>query len=143
MTGTVPVCNTRTVLSPCINWPKVRKQDGRAMIKRRYAYRVLWEEANGPLPQSTVLHHLCENKACVNLEHLEPTTQSTHMKLHLRGGDWGQAQKTHCPAGHEYTAENTAYVVRKDRPNRNPERHCRQCMNDWKKANRLSRKKTQ
>lgn len=32
--------------------------------------RIVWERANGPIPEGQVMRHLCHNKACVNLAHL-------------------------------------------------------------------------
>jgi hypothetical protein len=103
----------------CVPWPgKHRKTDGRPILGRQYAYRVLWEEAHGPL-NGLSLHHRCENKWCVNLAHLEPMKQGDHLREHGLPGDWGQADKTHCPQGHEYTEENTYHW--------RGERHCRTC----------------
>jgi hypothetical protein len=107
-------------MSDCIiHGGELRGEDGRAKTDRRYAYRIAWEDERGPLGGGLVLHHLCGNPACVNVEHLEPMTQSAHAKVHGRGGDWGEAAKTHCPSGHPYDEENT-YRWRN-------ERHCRIC----------------
>ncbi len=99
-----------------------RKEDGRPRKGRAFAYRAAYEAHHGvKLTPNTVIHHTCGNPACVNVEHLEATTQSEHMRAHGFGGDKnvGQALKTHCPAGHEYTEENT-YRWRN-------ERTCRTC----------------
>jgi hypothetical protein len=96
----------------CITWTgEVRKQDGRARINQRYAYRVLWEREYGPLGRGTILHHLCGDPSCVNLEHLSPMTQSDHQRAHMT--------KTHCKRGHEYSEENTLWS--------NGKRWCRAC----------------
>jgi hypothetical protein len=47
-----------------------------------YAHRAAWEAANGPIPESRVVHHICGNKWCVNPEHLELHTKSSHSKVH-------------------------------------------------------------
>lgn len=65
------------------------------------AHRVAYEALVGPIPEGLVLDHLCRNRGCVNPTHLEPVT--LHENL-LRGEP---ANRTHCPAGHAYTAQNT------------------------------------
>lgn len=108
-------------LEQCWLWPgKLRKEDGRAVVGHQYAYRLVYEAATGaPCPEG-VAHHTCENKACVNPWHLTFITQAEHLREHGLPGDWGQAKKTHCPAGHPYDDENT-YRIR-------GERRCRECM---------------
>ena len=49
------------------------------------AHRVFHERHNGPLPEGSVLHHLCRNRACVNPSHVTVMeSQSEHSKLHWR-----------------------------------------------------------
>ncbi len=48
------------------------------------AHRVLWELTHGPLPAGYDLHHRCENKACVNVGHLELLLHGVHSSLHRR-----------------------------------------------------------
>ena len=54
--------------------------------KTRVEHRRLWEQRFGVLPSDLVLDHLCKNKGCIELMHLEPVTQSENTK---RGfADW-------------------------------------------------------
>jgi len=55
------------------------------------------------------------------------------VKGRFKGSSWVNAQKTHCPQGHEYTPENTMTF--------NGMRSCRQCMNE--RSGRYHRKKHQ
>jgi hypothetical protein len=66
-----------------------------------------------PLHEGEVVHHECRNTLCVNPGHLRLMTTEEH-------SGHGQRDKTHCPKGHEYTAENT---YRK----REGWRECREC----------------
>ena len=128
------MCYKSVVLTtPCWIWPTVRKSDGRAMSGRQYAYRVLYAAINGtPPPEGTIAHHLCENPACVNvLEHIEWITQGQHIAAHGLPGDWGNADKTECPAGHEYDDENTYIAPRGDR-------QCRECRRTKKRERRAA-----
>lgn len=52
------------------------------------------------------------------------------------GGKRNNGQKTHCPAGHEYTPENT-YL----RPGRRLNRQCRTCRREGTRAARAAQKK--
>lgn len=50
---------------------------GRKVLR---VHRVVYELLVGPIPAGLVLDHLCENKLCVNPDHLEPVTQSENMR---------------------------------------------------------------
>ena len=54
-----------------------------------HAHRLLWSRENGPVPTGYDLHHTCENKLCVNPEHLELLSPKDHHKRHGRL-DWDE-----------------------------------------------------
>lgn len=62
------------------------------------AHRQAWEDAYGAIPEGLVVHHLCENQACVQLDHLSLMTRAQHARLHL--------QRDICKNGHARTPEN-------------------------------------
>lgn len=39
----------------------------------------------GPIQKDFVLHHICENKACINPDHMQSMTQKDHNRLHKLG----------------------------------------------------------
>ncbi len=90
----------------------------------QYAHRVSYELFRGPIPAGMVLDHLCRVHCCVNPAHLEAVTQWEY----IRRGETAKAMldKTHCPAGHPYSADNT-YMHRG--------RHCRICRRDAVRRN--------
>ena len=52
--------------------------------KRVYAHRRAWERAHGEIPPGLHVHHLCRNKRCSNVEHLQLLTPAEHMALNRR-----------------------------------------------------------
>lgn len=48
----------------------------------KVAHKVYWEERNGKVPDGYQLHHTCENKLCVNIDHLELVTPIQHARKH-------------------------------------------------------------
>ena len=51
--------------------------------------------------------HKCNNTYCFNPKHLYSGTQVDNTKDTVKAKTHFNASKTHCPRGHEYTAENT------------------------------------
>jgi hypothetical protein len=105
----------------CWEWRGSRLVSGYGLLVNAdgslLAHRVVYELLVGPIPDGMELDHLCRNPSCVRPSHLEPVTHAEN----TRRGNAGkhQASRTHCPQGHEYTAENT-YV-------HNGRRNCRAC----------------
>ena len=84
------------------------------------AHKLAYEDAHGPVPEGLVLDHLCRNRACVNPAHLEPVTPAENLRRSPIAPATINRSKTHCPSGHEYSAENT-------RIDRDGWRRCRAC----------------
>lgn len=119
--------------TPCIEWTGSigRQGYGRIWIGgvdgRHYqAHNVVYEEQVGPIPEGLELDHLCCNKPCVNVQHLEPVTHGENVRR-------SAARITHCPQGHEYTPENTYWFPG------GTKRKCRTCRREGE-ARALGRK---
>jgi hypothetical protein len=96
------------------------------------AYRWIWEQRNGPIPTGKQLHHLCENPACVNVDHLRALTPAEHNAIHdktaRRVAAW--KERTHCKRGHPFSGRNLII-------DRAGARQCRACRNLRQRQSRL------
>lgn len=94
--------------------------------KQQLAHRVAWMLEYGEYPNypEEVLDHLCRNRACVNVEHLEITTIGENV---LRGDTLPARQKaqTHCLRDHDLA---DAYVSKQGK------RQCLACQRDRQKT---------
>ena len=82
--------------------------DGRR--KHIGAHRAAWMAECGEIEIGLVIDHLCRNRACINVEHMELVTMrenTLRSPLHGRGPSWGRPQSSQCTHGHEYVPENT------------------------------------
>lgn len=96
----------------CWEWQGVRNHLGYGHVHdldrvKRMAHRVSLELAGVEIPEGYDVDHLCRNPPCVRPDHLEPVTHAENMARAPWGAPDFQRAKTHCPAGHEYNAENT------------------------------------
>ncbi len=75
--------------------------------KKVKAHRVSYEIFVGPIPDGLVVRHKCDNKLCVNPEHLEVGTQRDNLLDKIERGQHNYAHRTACKHGHPFTPENT------------------------------------
>lgn len=117
-------------MTGCIEWTGAKDSSGYGVRRingiNHSVHRLTWIESNGQPPSDKPLVlHRCDNPACYRLDHLFVGTvmdnvtdrQSKGRGVNLPAA-WNAA-KTHCPAGHAYSAENTRI--------RNGKRYCRAC----------------
>lgn len=87
----------------CWLWTGSLRSDGYGQYGGRGgAHREAYRHLIGQIPTGLQLDHLCRVILCVNPSHLEPVTRAENMRR-------SAALRTHCPHGHEWTEQNTAY----------------------------------
>ncbi len=78
---------SRRVESGCIEWTGVMDRHGYGTLDmpdrtKKLAHRLAYELQVGPIPDGLVIDHLCRNRRCVNVAHMEPVTRAENS---LRG----------------------------------------------------------
>ena len=67
----------------CIEYTGRLRRDGYAGIKigerTQLAHRVAYELAKGPIPEGAEIRHMCDNRSCINPEHLVPGTRQDNV----------------------------------------------------------------
>ena len=105
-------CVVPGLAGPCHVFRGAKNSDGYGNVKLNgkivSVHRYVLEQANGPIQDGLEVDHQCRNRACCNLSHLRLVTHKVNSTENIVNTGWQVcAAKTHCPQGHEYTAENT------------------------------------
>lgn len=85
-------------------------RDGNGALVHREVYK----KSVGPIPLGYEIDHLCNQRDCIEVTHLEAVTKAENLR---RQGE----RQTHCAQGHEYTDENTYRRL-------SGHRDCRECI---------------
>jgi len=116
--------NSMATLDGCRLYEGYVRPDGYGRLSSgEYAHRVSYRQEVGPVPEGLELDHLCEQKSCVNPDHLEPVTHQENMRRSI------VANKETCRKGlHSWVDENIRIQA-------NGHGICRPCQQE---SNRLS-----
>lgn len=107
---------------------------GNGRYRMRYVHQLVADAFNGTRPTDGgcyEVRHLNGDKLDNRAVNVRWDRASENRYDLVRHGVHGQARKTHCPAGHEYTPENT-YTL----PSRPTARYCRPCHAEQSRARR-------
>lgn len=85
------------------------------MGKGFLAHRWIYEELVSDIPEKMQIDHLCRNRSCVNIKHLEIVSNNEQQRRR-------SLSYIYCKNGHEYTKENTYLYKNK--------KNCRICRNN-------------
>lgn len=124
-----------TAKGHCWRWGRPDTPDtdyGKFLLCGRYelAHRIAYKDFGKKILDGLHVDHLCRNIRCVNPNHLEAVTQAENVSRGLA------AKRTHCPAGHEYSEENTTMQKRRGKP----VRYCSICLKASKQRSYQRRK---
>lgn len=117
----------------CWQWTGTITRKGYGLFhdeKMVAAHRWAYLHFVGSIPDGLQVDHLCRNRSCVNVEHMDIVTNRENV---IRGNTARGGLRSHCDLGHEYTEANTIH-------RRDGQRACRQCARDLKKAWRQRQK---
>lgn len=97
--------------------------------KQFKVHRLVWICLHGPIPAwpRAVVMHSCDNRKCINPEHLSLSTQQDNIRDCVHKTRQASRRKTHCPQGHAYAEHARHYLSDKCIQQATPWRACRVC----------------
>ena len=88
----------------CREWTGAMGKGGYGYCAHGPAHRWAWVECRGPVPAGLEVDHLCSNRKCIEITHLDVCS---HAENQARGAARRNQNKTHCKYGHPFSIENT------------------------------------
>jgi hypothetical protein len=93
-------------MDDCIEWTgSVAKNGyGRLCLNGKYilAHRLVWKMVFGAIPPGICVCHRCDNRSCINPDHLFLGTGFDNMQDMVSKGRHSNQKKLLCKNGHEY-----------------------------------------
>lgn len=129
------LAKVKSLPSGCMEWIAHKNYKGYGMFRGRKnkwmsVHRFIYLELVGPIPDTLCIDHLCRNRSCVNVKHMELVTFAENSR---RGINY-QSLKTECIHGHPLNGDNL--YARSDGT-----RECKKCRHEAVKRNRQRKAK--
>ena len=114
-----------THIGECDIWQGANKSNGYGVAvykgKQTTVHRVMYMLVHGAIPDGYEVDHTCNNRACINPNHLQAVTHQENMYL-------GATRRKQCKAGHEWNDKNTYITqVKRKQGGYRTQRYCRVC----------------
>jgi hypothetical protein len=109
----------------CFIWQGAGKGNGYGVAvykgKQTTVHRVMYMLVHGAIPDGYEVDHTCNNRACINPDHLQSVSHAENMYL-------ATLRRVTCKTGHEWNDKNT-YVtqVKRKQGGHRMQRYCRVC----------------
>lgn len=142
MTTAIHLAQLHTIVCPkgCWEWQAGKNAgygtailEGQRIRTHREVYRAIYGKIEGDV------HHLCENRSCINPSHLTDVDHGQHSLLTFTSPATINRKKTHCKQGHPLVEGNIRIVKLRNATYRK----CVTCNRRWdleRKARRLGLK---
>lgn len=74
----------RGFTTPCLIWQRMKTDAGYGVKdangKRQYAHRFFYEQIHGTIPEGQTIDHLCFNRDCMNVSHMEVVSRAENSR---------------------------------------------------------------
>lgn len=95
--------------------------------KNTWGHHLAYRANKGPIPAGLRVMHSCDNRKCLNPDHLSLGTQQDNIRDCVTKGRQASRRKTHCPRGHAYAEHARHYLSDKCIQQATPWRACKIC----------------